>query len=334
MLDYKQIPLCSSEIGQLWVTYYNNSMGICLLKHFFATAEDQDIKAVVQYALKVSESIVETTASILKAEKFPLPYGYSDKDVNLYAPKLYSDIFILEYLKNLGGAGIVIYGLSATVSPRSDIRDLFNQCISSSKEILNKASNILLEKGRYIRSPKIPTPQKAEFVQEGNLFDSYYDKDRSLNAIEINNLFLNSLRNGIGRALLIGYSQVAETEDVKQFLVRGRNMAGKHMEIFHSLLQQDNLPDPVNWDSEVSDSKIAPFSEKLMLNHTVLLIATGIGNYGMAIATSPRRDLALTFTRLSAEVAIYSKSGADLLIKKDWLEKIPECVDRDALIRS
>jgi hypothetical protein len=199
-------------------------------------------------------------------------YGYSDTDVNLYAPKLYSDIFMLEYLKNLGGAGIVIYGLSAAVSPRSDIRDLFNQCISSSKEILNKPSNILLEKGRYIRSPKIPTPHKAEFVQEGSLFDSYYDKDRSLNAIEINNLFLMSLRNGIGRALLIGYSQVAETEDVKKFLVRGRNMAGKHMEIFHSLLQQDNLPDPINWDSEVSDSKIAPFSEKLMLNHTVLLI--------------------------------------------------------------
>jgi hypothetical protein len=37
--------------------------------------------------------------SIFKSVNFPIPKGFSEEDVNLDAKKLYSDVFILNYLK-------------------------------------------------------------------------------------------------------------------------------------------------------------------------------------------------------------------------------------------
>ncbi|KJR48844.1 hypothetical protein UF75_0731 [Desulfosporosinus sp. I2] len=44
-----------------------------------------------------------------------------------------------------------------------------------------------------------------------------------------------------------------------------------------------------------------------------------------------RKDVALSFSRLMAEILDYVKDGADLLIENGWLEKVPEAADRQEL---
>ncbi len=70
-----------------------------------------------------------------------------------------------------------------------------------------------------------------------------------------------------------------------------------------------------------------------MLFHTITFTQMGIGNYGTAIAASIRRDLVVEYSRLLAEIGTFSDDGAELMIKNQWLEKIPGAVERDSLIK-
>jgi hypothetical protein len=96
----------------------------------------------------------------------------------------------------------------------------------------------------------------------------------------------------------------------------------------------DDLPSPMTWDADVMDSTDSPFSDKLMLFHTMFLYGVGIGNYGISMGTSPRRDLGVQYDRLSAQIATFVDDVVELLIAKGWMENIPGAVDRDALIKT
>nr|WP_299833927.1 DUF3231 family protein [uncultured Metabacillus sp.] len=95
-------------------------------------------------------------------------------------------------------------------------------------------------------------------------------------------MFDNIQRNVLGIATLIGFSQVAKSKDVANFMVCGKEIVAKHVEIFSSILREDDLPVPMTWDSEVTTSTVAPFSDKLMMFQTTALISIGMGYYEQA----------------------------------------------------
>lgn len=111
---------------------------------------------------------------------------------------------------------------------------------------------------------------------------------RPLNVIEITHLKANTETNILGQFLLTGFSQVADSKKVRQYLIRGKHIAKKHVQLFTSLLVEDNLPAPIEWDLEVTDSTISPFSDKLIMFHSFALIASGASNYATASAASLR----------------------------------------------
>jgi hypothetical protein len=51
----------------------------------------------------------------------------------------------------------------------------------------------------------------------------------------------------------------------------------------------------------------------------------------MAATASPRRDIATTYVRLSAEIANYAMEGAKLTIEHGWLEEPPHASNRKEL---
>lgn len=69
-----------------------------------------------------------------------------------------------------------------------------------------------------------------------------------------------------------------------------------------------------------------------MLYHTVFLAAVGMGNYGASLAASMRRDLTTVYLRITGEIGTYSDDGAELMIKNDWMEKMPGAIERNALL--
>ena len=328
------IKLSSSELANIWTNYMNDTLAICTIGRFLAHVEDVEIKSTLEYALSLSHEHVKKLTSIFNEEQLQIPDGFSEKtDIILDSPRLYSDDFYLFYLQNIAKLGLAAYTLSLSNSARLDMWEYYTECLNESAKLLNKSSEIMLIKGTFIRSPFIPDQHKVEYVQEQSYLDGIFGKHRPMNVIEITNIYFNLTQNQLGRSLLMGFSQVAKTKAVREYFVRGRNIADKHVELFGSILSLEYLPSSSAWDTLPTDSTVAPFSEKLMMFHTITLIGAGVGHYGTSLGTSMRSDLSLHFTRIMAEVMKYAADGARLMIKQGWLEQPPHAVDRDKLAK-
>ncbi|WP_047154172.1 DUF3231 family protein [Aneurinibacillus tyrosinisolvens] len=323
--------LTSAEIANLWSTYQSDSMGRCVLSYFLEKVEDTEIRPVLEYTRSNCEKHIKMVTEIFHHEKYPIPHGFTNEDVHVDAPRLYSDVFFLYYVKQMARMGLVACSLALPMSARSDVRDFYNECLSSSAELENKVTKIQLSKGLLVRPPYISTPKEVDFVEKQSFLQGFFGDQRPLNAIEITHLFGNIQKNTLGKALLIGFAQVARTKEVREYMLRGKEIAMKHIEVFSSTLRDEDLPAPMPWDDLVTDSTMPPFSDKLMMAHTNALNSAGIGNYGAAIGMSMRTDLSTNYVRLTAEIMKYAEDGANIMIDNAWLEQPPQTVNRDAL---
>lgn len=61
-----------------------------------------------------------------------------EEDVDITAPRLFSDPYFLYYLQQWSSIGLDAYSISLTLSSRSDVFDYFSECIDESKKLLKK----------------------------------------------------------------------------------------------------------------------------------------------------------------------------------------------------
>nr|WP_263327019.1 DUF3231 family protein [Neobacillus sp. Marseille-Q6967] len=330
-----QIRLTAGELAQLWIQYLNDSSSICVLSYFLEKSEDEEIKSIIKYALGLSKTHIEKITAILTEEKNVVPYGFSIKeDVDLTAPRLYSDSFVLNFLNQMSKVGLTSYAGSVSASVRGDIKNYYMDCLSETMQLYKKSTDLLLSKGLFIRSPSLPNLEKVEFVKKQWFMLDVFGEKRPLTAAEVDNLFANLQRNALGVATLTGFSQIAQDKDVKQFFLKGLEIGNKHIKLFRGKLEESKLPAPMGWDSEITNSTAYTFSDKLMMFFTSGLIGLSIGYYGTAVSQSPRGDISAMYNRLSLEVQLYSEDGANIMIKNGWLEQPPMASDRDELIRN
>ncbi|WP_085520903.1 DUF3231 family protein [Tuberibacillus sp. Marseille-P3662] len=326
--------LTASEISNLWTSFQNDSMAICGIKYFLANIEDPDIRSVLEYALDISQQHVQRVTEMFQSETYPVPVGFTDHDVNVDAPRLFSDIFYLKYILNMGKFGLSSYSLALSLSSRDDIIDYYSDCLAQTNKLHNWAKKLAKQKGIYVRAPQLPIPDQVDFVKDTSfLSGGLFGDPRPLLGVEIGDLVYNANRNALGQALITGFSQVAKNKDVRQYFEKGRDISGKHVEIFNSLLHKNYLSGVTPLTPEVTDSTVAPFSDKLMMYHISALVASGIGQYGISISTSPRRDLGVDYARLIAEIAKYADDGAKIMIHHAWMEQPPEAADRQDLAK-
>ena len=326
------IRLTSSELACLWSAYLNDSMAVCTLSYFLETVEDSEVKEVVEYALSLSKKHLARLSSYFKEEDCPVPIGFTDKDVDLSAPRLFSDTFILNYTVHMAKIGSSAYSLGLWMSARTDIRAYFTETAASTFELHNRAVSVLLSKGIYVRAPYVPVPHQVEFVKRERFIDGVMGKQRPASVIEIAHLWSNAQTNLVGKALSMGFSQVAKNRNVRELLVRGKDISHKHITVINEQLTKESLPAVSTWDADVLDSTVAPFSDKLMLFHVSTVSQAGLGNYGMASAQCMRRDLPPLYSRLALEVATYADDVLETLIHNGWMEQPPLVVNRDELV--
>jgi hypothetical protein len=325
--------LVSSELAMLWSCYVEDTMALCVLKYFLSTVEDPDAKEALKFAMEISEGHLVQLRSLFKQEDIAIPVGFSDNDVNLNAPRLFSDIFMLRYLNHMARVGSAMYAMAHTTSGRSDIRQYFVRSLNQTTQLYDKVVDTLIAKGIFVRPPVMNKPEKAEFVQKQSFLTDLLGEHRPLTAIEIAHISKNTENNSIGSTLLLGFSQVAHAKDVRVYMNRGHEMSLKHSEILRKMLIEDKVTAPAIWDSTIEKTTVAPFSDKLMMFHVGALSATGIGNYGVAAGASFRIDLAASYTRMMAEVGKYAEAGARMMIANGWLEQPPQAADRKELQR-
>ncbi|MCM3694571.1 DUF3231 family protein [Neobacillus niacini] len=328
------IKLTASELSYLWTSYLADSMSVCILKFFLVHIDDNEIKALITYALELSQKHVEFIRETFIKEQIQIPQGFTEQDVNLFTKRLFSDVFYLRYIRNMSKGGLVTYGRVLQNIYRMDIRSFYSECLTDTLELDTKATSILLEKGLAMRPPVIPYPQKLEFVHKQSFILEGLGRREALTGTEVTNLYTNVLTNHLGAAITTAFSQVAKSKKVRKYLLRGKDVSLKHIKVLSSYLEMNSLSIPSSFEQEVTDSIESPFSDKLMMFHFSLMIYAGVGNYGIAISESQRTDLVVDYSRFNMEVLKLSEDGANLMIENQWLEQPPLSANRRDLAKS
>ncbi|WP_186578105.1 DUF3231 family protein [Aquibacillus kalidii] len=327
------IQLTSAEIGSLWSNYMTDSSALPVLKYFNAVVEDSEIKPLIEKAITISKSHINQVTDIFKQADYPIPIGFSDSDVDLNAPRLYSDTYMLYFLRNMGKSGIAAYGMAFSTAARKDVREFFSHAINESIKIEDTAKEIMLSKGLFVRPPYINIPDTIDFVEKQSFMRGWFGERRTLTAEEITHIFMNFTNNAYGKALLTGFAQVAESEELRRFFSRGVELAREIMKQYRTLLEESSLPSPMTWDTDVNNSTVSPFSDKLMLFQTSALNAISLGNIGGSLALSLRRDLVLKYLKQLKDIGLYAEDAANILIKNGWFERPPQAIDREYLVK-
>ncbi|MBD8070100.1 DUF3231 family protein [Bacillus sp. PS06] len=324
-----KIDLTSTEMAYLWSSYQWGSMNIAILTYFQEISEDPQVKEQVNIVLETSRNHHKQIEVILNADRVPLPRAFTDEDVHIDAKKLYTDEFILFFVWFIGRGNLAYSALALNTAAREDVTRHYEECLADSVEHVGKSRNLLLEKGLWLRAPYIPVPDHQEYVQKQSFLNGWFGDKRTLLGMEIGHLFYNIITNSIGLSLISSFIQTTSDEEIKTYFKRGKEISDKHIEVFSKVLKDEQLPVPSSWNFGVTESHEAPFSEKLMLGLITLLNSQGIHNYGVGLATSMRKDIALHFTRLAAEILQYSEDGTNIMIEKGWMEQPPKAPNRE-----
>ncbi|MBE2973193.1 DUF3231 family protein [Priestia megaterium] len=330
-MDNQTSRLTSSEITSLWTQYIQDTMSVCISKYVLAKVKDPEVYSLFEFTLELAEKHLHVLRDIFKAEKLDLPIGFTDKDVNLDAPPLFTDTFWLVYIHEMTMHGLAGYSISFSVSAREDIRDHYYQCNIDAMDLYNKSIEILISKGIYQRSPYFSKTERGHSITEwGYVMDLFGDK-RQLNSMEAGNIYFNLKKSIAAKALVNGFKQVTKDKDIHSFMDECLHTASKNINIFSSLLQEENLQSPRLLDAEITNSDVTPFSDKLMVFHAGFLFHLATTYYAAAMITSMRIDIVgHCDASILRDLKTISSFGR-IMIKKRWIEKLPQADDRKEL---
>ncbi|MBM7691470.1 hypothetical protein JOC77_000875 [Peribacillus deserti] len=326
--------ISAAEHANLWSQYINDSLSRCILRYFVNHARDAAIREVLQYAMELAEKHLEKVSHFLTQENQPMPAGFTDEDVTVEAPLLFTDTYMLVYIQIMAIHGMTRYSGAIGTSIREDQRTYFMQCNSETMELYDKATSVLLMKGIISKPPTLNNHQKVDFVKKQNYLTGWFGKRRPINAVEISGAYLNLQKTAAKIVLELGFGQVTQSKEVRSFMERGRQVCDRHFKILSSMLKEDNLHAPRTFETEVTDSTVPPFSDKLMLYHIVTLLSSAIGYYGEAVAVCQRRDLSAGYARMITEMGLLAEDGMNLLIDNGWMEQPPIAADHERLSKS
>lgn len=323
----------ASEYGIIWSQYLNDSMSRCILRYLLNDAKDEDTRALFQFALQLSETHIERTIQFLTQENYPIPIGFTDEDVTVNAPSLFTDTFKVIYLQIMSIHGLTRYAGATSVSIREDVRKYLIECTSQTLELYDRVTTVALSKGILSKPPTFNNKQKIDFIRKQNYLTGWFGKRRPINAIEISGAHLNMQKTMLKMVLELGFSQVCQSKEVREFFERARKLCKRHFHILGLMLEEENLHEPRIFESEVTDSTVPPFSDKLMLFHVATLLSAALGYYGEALSMCQRRDLSADYARMNMEIALIAEDGMNLLIENGWMEQLPTATDHENLAK-
>lgn len=320
--------LTSPEIANLWTHYIHESMEICVIKYMLKSIQDPEIKNVFQTAHEFCQKHLNKLEELFLQENFPVPKGFTEEDVNLDAPPLFTDHFCLNYIHTMSMHGGQSYSLAFTVSIRQDIRDFYYQCNIDTMNLYNESFDVLVAKNLFDKPPYYSAPDTIHFINSLDYVTDLFGDKRTMNALECGNIYFNLEKSAITKGCLIAFKQVCKDKEVSKFLEKCINAANKHIGIFTTLLLKEDLHLPRTFDSEITNSNVSPFSDKLMLFHSGGLFAAAISYYGTAAIYSMRADIVMQCEKAILDDLLVYGSFGKLIIKKKWMEQPPNADDR------
>ncbi|MGM0845678.1 MAG: DUF3231 family protein [Bacillota bacterium] len=328
----EDIKLTSAEIGTLWGEYTNGTAIDTVNKYMHSIIEDERIKSLFEEALQLFQNQKQQIILFLEKDGFPVPNGFNESDLNKGAKRLFTDIFCLHYLHIMSIHGILGHSTALSSSVRSDLRNFYDTCENEAKKMYHQTTELLLEMGHFQRDPYFYPEDSPTYVSGTDFLDGFGDK-RPLAATEIVALSLNIKKKILAKALSMGFSQVTQSAEVRKFLKSSQKTSDEQIQSLGEILYEDNLPIPMSWESEITDSQDAPLSDKLMLYHVGFLLQVAQSYHGAGLASAMRIDLVMTYEKIILKNITITKKWFNLMTKNKWLEQPPLAPNRKAIAR-
>ncbi|MGE5405644.1 MAG: DUF3231 family protein [Candidatus Saccharibacteria bacterium] len=331
-----KIPITSGELGTLWMTYQANSMIQRMLEYFIEKTDDEAARELLLSYYKDIDFVVSEIKNVFAGEDAVIPVGFADTDVTLETPPLFDNFLPIMFLRMMTKMILGLNSIHYSLAFRKDIRDFFTNTWAINNKAFGAYTDYLLERGVLAQPPHVTMPKTAEFVEEKNYmsgFNPFTDK-RALNTIEVGFIFQLLESNIMGMQLMTGFAQVAKESEVRDYFIKGKELAKKVINICNDLLLQSDIQPPSTWAGKATNSTTAPFSDKLMMFCTNFMSNNALGINALGASFSLRSDLPMKIFTILKDTFSYAREGGQIMIKHRWLEEPPQMEDRNQLTKS
>lgn len=330
----KIVQLTSAEISALWATYINDSIVVCIMTHFIDTYSDPEILPILEETIQFAKKHMNEVEQLFLKEKIAVPEAFKvEKHVVPKAPKLFSDMFYMQYVLHMCRFGTASHATGITMSAREDVREMFKEFVDDAFQLYNDVVDSMQEKGIFVRMPFMTYPTEIDFIEKEKFLTGWFGRRRSLLGIEVSHLVINAFQNELGRATCVGFSQVAQDQEIRDYFLRGKHLCKHILNSIHDVLIESEVPDAMSWDPGVTNSTVAPFSDQLMLTIIGVLSNLGILTYGAGLSVTMRRDISAMYANFIVKAGAFGEDGLNLMIDRRWMEQPPQFEDRDRLAK-
>ncbi|MFC7686368.1 DUF3231 family protein [Ureibacillus sp. GCM10028918] len=318
--------MSSSELGALWTTYQKKSMILRIVEYFIEKSDDQRAKDLMSELWNQLHPLIIEMKITLENEGAAVPDGFTEKDVNLEAPKLWENGFDIMFCRVLKEISMGMYVLHLTMSYRQDIIKLYRDMTEVTETFYGHFTQYLLEKNLYTRPTYVSMPTSTNYISDNDYSkgSNIFGNKRTLNTVEFGYLYRTIETNITGMQLLNGFIQTTKDEDVKKYFIQGKELSKEIIRETSNILLENNIQPPATPGGTVTNSTIAPFSEKLMMYCNYLLSAFSLGGGGFSAGFSLRKDLQTKNVIFAKDIYQYQLNGVNLMMSKGWLEEPPK----------
>jgi hypothetical protein len=327
--------ISSSELATLWMTYQQKTMTQRVLEYFIEAADDELARDILMDTHSKILGYIKRITAILDSEGAVIPLGFTEKDVYKAVPKLFDNHFDIMFLRTLKEISMGLHTLHLSMSHRKDLILLYKELTGFTQSVYDKCVDYLQERDVLPSPPSVTMPQSVEFAEGPNYMSGFnlFSEKRALNTVEVSFLYFAIETNIFGMQLMTGFAQVANEPEVKKYFVKGKELSKKIISDFSQVLIQSDIQPPSTWSAKATDSKVPPFSDKLMMYCTSLFCNFGLGSNAVGTAFSLRSDLPLKLVDKAKDILTYGQDGGNIMAKNGWLEQPPSMEDRNKLIK-
>ncbi|MDQ0861980.1 DUF3231 family protein [Bacillus sp. V2I10] len=166
-------PICSSELGTLWLTYQEKTLILRILEYFLEKADDQQALNIMGGLLQELNHYVIKIEGVFEQEGVVIPDGFTKEDVNLEAPKLYDNGFDIMFLRILKEISMGMYTLNMNMAYSEDVMSIYEGLTTTTQKVYKLATHYLLNKGILTLPQKVTMPKSTEFIKSKNYLNGF-----------------------------------------------------------------------------------------------------------------------------------------------------------------
>src|SRR5690625_3420550 len=163
------------EVSHIWMGYQYESLHFCGITFFLQHVDDDPIREILEEGLLLTRKRMVQMEQLFTEYKQLLPKGFDvDSDVNLLAPRLFSDVLYLRYMMYTVQLELINYSLAYRDAMNDYVLHFYHQVITDSINLEFKAKNLAKEKGIYIPTPNIPKQLQNELVKKETFLAGWF----------------------------------------------------------------------------------------------------------------------------------------------------------------